>query len=295
MKTTEFTTLMNTVKTTISIDKLDELEMKVPELLTPAQLKKFMTAKANRRDELVDWKIFQDHMNCVDCIDTSPVDDGELSFTNERDENMGKTETTEEIKNEEVKNEVVTNGETTTPATDEKKINAAVARIEKKIGTIEKGYLGIIGDVAYLAENDGAKALGYKNIYELCADKFGMARGTVHNLLSIYKRFGDGNYKLTDEANGLGVRAMLAQIKNEADARKALEDNGGATVTDGDDEDTDSTSKDSKAKVDIIDFDFTNADKWSVDDLLDKIREELEAGGVTDVDANSNIVFKITH
>ena len=124
-----------------------------------------------------------------------------------------------------------------------------------------------------------------------------MARGTVHNLLSIYKRFGDGNYKLTDEANGLGVRAMLSQIKNEADARKALEDNGGATVTDGDgdEEENDSASKDSKAKVDIIDFDFTNADKWSVDDLLDKIREELEAGGVSDVDANSNIIFKITH
>ena len=202
---------------------------------------------------------------------------------------MGKT-------NEEVKNELVTSGETA-PATDDKKINAAVARIEKKIGTIEKGYLSIIGDVAYLAENDGAKALGYKNIYELCADKFGMARGTVHNLLSIYKRFGDGNYGLTDEANGLGVRAMLSQIKNEADARKALEDNGGATVTDGysDDEDSENASKDSKAKVDVIDFDFTNADKWSVDDLLEKIREELEAGGITDVDANSNIIFKITH
>ena len=145
MKATEFTTLMNTVKTTISIDKLDELEMKVPELLTPAQLKKFMTAKATRRDELVDWKAFEDHMNCVDCIDTTPVDGDELSFTNERDENMGKTETTEEVKNE-----VITNGDTT-PATDEKKINAAVARIEKKIGTIENGYLGIIGDVAYLA------------------------------------------------------------------------------------------------------------------------------------------------
>ena len=290
MKNTEFTTLMNTVRTTISIDKLDELEMKVPELLTPAQLKKFMTAKANRRDELVDWKIFQDHMNCVDCIDTTPADDGELSFTNEMEnETMGKTK-------EELKNELVTNGETA-PATDDKKINAAVARIEKKIGTIEKGYLGIIGDVAYLAENDGAKALGYKNIYELCADKFGMARGTVHNLLSIYQRFGDGNYGLTDEANGLGVRAMLSQIKNEADARKALEDNGGATVTDGDsdDEDNENASNDSKAKVDIIDFDFTNADKWSVDDLLDKIREELEAGGVTDVDANSNIIFKIAH
>lgn len=205
---------------------------------------------------------------------------------------MGKTETKEEVKNE-----VVTKGETTAPATGDKKIDAAVSRIEKKIGTIEKGYLGIIGDVAYLAENDGAKALGYKNIYELCADKFGMARGTVHNLLSIYKRFGDGNYGLTAEANGMGVRALLAQITNERDARKALEDNGGATVTDGDgdDEDTENTSKDSKAKVDIIDFDFTNADKWSVDDLLDKIREELEAGGVTDVDANSNIIFKITH
>lgn len=262
MKNTEFTTLMNTVTTTISIAKIDEMTEKVASLLTNKQREAYSNAANERREVLTNG------------VQTS-------LFDNERENNtMGKT-------NEEVKNELVT---------DDKKINAAVARIEKKIGTIEKGYLGIIGDVAYLAENDGAKALGYKNIYELCADKFGMARGTVHNLLSIYKRFGDGNYGLTDEANGLGVRAMLAQIKNEADARKALEDNGGATVTDGDgDEDNEDTSKDSKAKVDIIDFDFTNADKWSVDDLLDKIREELEAGGITDVDANSNIIFKITH
>lgn len=271
MKNTEFRTVMNTVTTTISIAKIDEMTAKVNDLLTDKQREAYSNAANERREVLTNG------------VQTS-------LFDNERENNtMGKT-------NEEVKNEVVTNGETV-PATDDKKINAAVARIEKKIGTIEKGYLGIIGDVAYLAENDGAKALGYKNIYELCADKFGMARGTVHNLLSIYKRFGDGNYGLTDEANGLGVRAMLAQIKNEADARKALEDNGGATVTDGDgdDEDTENTSNDSKTKVDIIDFDFTNADKWSVDDLLDKIREELEAGGVTDVDANSNIIFKITH
>lgn len=292
MNNNEFTILMNTVRTTISIGKLDELEMKVPELLTPAQLKKFMKAKATRRDELVDWKTFEDHMNCTDCIDTT-ADDGELKFTNERDENMGKTETKEEPKNE-----VVTNGETTATATGDKKIDAAVSRIEKKIGTIEKGYLGIVGDVAYLAENDGAKTLGYKNIYELCADKFGMARGTVHNLLSIYKRFGDGNYGLTAEANGMGVRALLAQITNERDARKALEDNGGASVTDGDDGESESNnaSGDSNNKrVDVIDFDFTNMETWSIDDLLDKIREEIEAGGITEVDKNSNIIFKITH
>lgn len=184
-----------------------------------------------------------------------------------------------------------------TPAVDEKKLNACVERISKQIDKISDGYIKIIGDVAYIYEH-GVKALGYKNIYDLCKDKFGMARGSVHNLLSIYEHFGDGNYALLEEHKGRSIRSMLDEIKNEKDARAALAENGGAdNDEDEDGEDTDknvaANGKRKKELNTIVDFDFSNLDAWTIDDLFDKMREELEAAGINEVKANSNIIFKI--
>ena len=276
MKNTEFRTVMNTVITTISIAKIDEMTAKVNDLLTDKQREAYSNAANERREILTNG------------VQTS-------LFDNERENNtMGKTETKEEIKNEVA---TVTNGDAEVIA-DEKKIDKAMKHIAAKTDQAGKCYVEIAGDVAYLYDTKAFKTLGYKNIYDLCSDKFTMGRGTVQNLREIYAKYGDGNYHIKAEYKDMKVRAMLAEIKAEKDARAALEDSN-KVITNGEDGDSDgdteNTSKDSKAKVDIIDFDFTNADKWSVDDLLDKIREEIEAGGVTDIDANSNIIFKITH
>lgn len=173
---------------------------------------------------------------------------------------------------------------------DENKVNAAIARVEKKVAGIEKGYLGIIGDVAYLHETKAHKVTGHKDFYSLCADRFHMSRGSVSNILNVYERFGDGNYHLADENKDRTLRSMLEEIKNEKTARKGLENNVGESVID---EDATNGSKGRKRET-IVDFDFTNADAWSLDDLMDKIREELESANTSEIGANANIVFKIS-
>lgn len=206
-------------------------------------------------------------------------------------EKKNKKMTKQESKNEVVKVEVnpVDNG---IDAATEKKVNSTVAKIEKKIGTIEKGYLSIIGDVAYLAEHDGHKVTGHKNIYELCKDKFGMARGTVHNLLAIYEHFGE-NYALKDDYKEMSLRKMLEQIKNEKEAQKLIEAGDPVVDEEGEEGEGESTSKKSTKKTSLVDFNFANAEKWTLDELFDHIREELESAGINEVDAMTTITFKL--
>ena len=139
-------------------------------------------------------------------------------------------ETVEETKPEVLTGEVV-------PAIDAKTVKtveAAIDRVSKKLITISNGYLSIVGDVAHLYDLKAWEVTKHNNIYEMCEAKFdGMARGTVNNLLSIFKRFGDKEtYKLTAEASNedgspRSVRSLLEQIKTEKKALKA-EKNGGA-------------------------------------------------------------------
>lgn len=177
---------------------------------------------------------------------------------------------------------------------DEKKVNAAIARVEKKVAGIEKGYLGIIGDVAYLHETKAHKVTGHKDFYTLCADRFHMSRGSVSNILNVYERFGDGNYHLSDENKDRSLRSMLEEIKNEKTARKGLENNVGESVVDEDENDDATNGSKSRKRETIVDFDFTNADAWSLDDLIDKIREELESANIGEIVANANIIFKVS-
>ena len=176
---------------------------------------------------------------------------------------------------------------------DEKKVNAAIARVEKKVAGIEKGYLGIIGDVAYLHETKAHKVTGHKDFYALCADRFHMSRGSVSNILNVYERFGDGNYHLADENKDRSLRSMLEEIKNEKTARKGLENNVGVSVVDEDENEDATNGSKSRKRETIVDFDFTNADAWSLEDLMDKIREELESANIGEIAANANIIFKV--
>ena len=177
---------------------------------------------------------------------------------------------------------------------DEKKVNAAIARLEKKVAGIEKGYLGIIGDVAFLHETKAHKVTGHKDFYALCADRFHMSRGSVSNILNVYERFGDGNYHLADENKDRSLRSMLEEIKNEKTARKGLENNVGESVVDEDENEDATNGSKSRKRETIVDFDFTNADAWSLDDLMDKIREELESANIGEIAANANIIFKVS-
>lgn len=194
----------------------------------------------------------------------------------------------QETKNEVVKVEVNAGVDTAT----EKKINATVTRVEKAVKKIENGYLGIIGDVAYLSETKAHKITGHKNFYELCADKFGMSRGSVHNILSVYEHFGE-NYALKDEYKEMTLRQMLAQIKNENEASKLIEagEEAGGEIVDGDESESAGTSK--AKRETLVNFDFTCADAWTIDAVLEKMRTELEKLSTETLEAGAHVTFTI--
>ena len=178
---------------------------------------------------------------------------------------------------------------------DEKKVNAAMKRIEKSVEAVKKQYINIIGDVAYLHDTKAHKLTGHKDFYALCADRFEMSRGMTSYLINVYARFGDGNYKgLADEYKDRSLRSMIDELKNEKNARKALENNVGESVVDEDENEDATNGSKSRKRETIVDFDFTNADAWSLEDLMDKIREELESANIGEIAANANIIFKVS-
>lgn len=188
---------------------------------------------------------------------------------NEVTEEVTEEVTTEETKPEVLKGEVIDRKE-------EKKVAATIERVSKKIDAIGKGYLAIVGDVTRLYDLKAWKYTGHKDLYQLCADKFGMARGTVSNLRKIFERFGNREtYQLTDECKEMSLRQMLATIKAEDTAQ--LEDkNGGAGEGDGDGNGgEEKTSKKPETLV-SIDFELVG-DGWDAKAIVEKLAEQLEA------------------
>ena len=149
-------------------------------------------------------------------------------------------------------------------ATDEKKIYQTLERAKVKFDKIQKGYIELVGDIAYLNEMQAYKLTGHKSIYSLCAEKFGMGRTMVYNLLQVYARFGK-NYELIEEAKDLTLRQMLGQIKDE--------------------------KKRTKHET-ILDFNFMNAIEWSGDELLDKLRDEIDDSLI--IPEGAKIIITIT-
>ena len=159
---------------------------------------------------------------------------------------------------------------------DEQAVNDAIDRISAKVDTIGKGYLEIVGDVARLRKLEAWKITGHKNLYELCADKFGMAKGTVHNLEQVFKKYGDPEtFKLTDACAGMSLREMLANIA--AEKKAAIEETSGASADgDGDGQGEADGKKKGKAQT-LIDVSWELAgDDWNVDAIIDEIRKQLE-------------------
>lgn len=168
----------------------------------------------------------------------------------------------------------------------EKDVNAAIKRVQNKINSIEKGYISIIGDVAKLKAADAHKTRNFKNFYIMCQELFGMSRGTVHNLLSIYERFGNGNWELTDEAKEMSVRQMLEVIKNENNPQ--IEEKTEATAdaeSDGEGESEETTTANVSRET-LATLEITTA---NLDEVLDAIKSALGAG-----EADGELTFKIT-
>lgn len=94
-------------------------------------------------------------------------------------------------------------------------IGKIIKRVSSNIKKIEGGYLAIVGDVAHLYALKAYEQQGYANIYDMCADLWGMSRGTTHNLLSIARRYCAEDYTLTEAAQGKKVTELLKEIKEE--------------------------------------------------------------------------------
>lgn len=157
---------------------------------------------------------------------------------------------------------------------NEAEINAAIGRISTVIDTIGRGYLEIVGDVARLRKFEAWKLTGHKNLYELCADKFGMSKGTVHNLEVVFKKYGDPEtFQLTDACAGMSLREMLQNIDAE---KKAIAGEVAGEAADGDGNGEATDGKKTKTQT-IINVSYELAgDDWDVDAILDEIRKQLE-------------------
>lgn len=178
----------------------------------------------------------------------------------------------------------------------EKAINAAIDRISKKVENIGKGYLDIVGDVARLRSLEAWKVTGHKSLYDLCADKFGMARGTVANLEAVFKKYGDPEtFKLTDACAGMSLREMLAAISEE---KKALKGEVAGEPAYGE-KSGEAGDKGGKKKAEtLISITWELAgDDWNVEAILEEIRKQLEANpdAKEAFPDGANVSFTITH
>lgn len=159
------------------------------------------------------------------------------------------------------------------------KVNKTLDRVEKKIGAIEKGYLSICADVAYLYDNKAFHVTGHKNIYDLCADRFGMARGTVSNLIKIYRHYGE-DYKLPADVTARKLTELLAEIKETENPRldtsaEASQDANGYSSNVVDGEIKEVASKPAK-KPEVYTFEVDTPD-WNLRDFLGSIAEQIDS------------------
>lgn len=276
MKTTEFKNYYNTLTKALEsattceeVDLLNNVYTSAYELkeinLTEAQAVKCADALAARYFELrkdVTSEMSNKKKN------TTPVDVNTEAKepVDVNTEVEAKTEAPAEV----LKGEVIS-------TKDEAEVAEVIDRISDKVDAIGRGYLEIVGDVARLYDLKGWTITGHKNIYELCADKFGMARGTVSNLRKVFERYGDKDtYKLTDEADGLSLRAMLANIASENQAAIA-DKNGAAESEDGDTEATaEAPAKNKKPEaICNIEFDILGGE-WDVEALAAELKAMME-------------------
>lgn len=107
-----------------------------------------------------------------------------------------------------------------------------VKALDKCGSQIVKGYYSLIGLVARAKEtklylsvpmDDGTEET-YSNIYEMCNVRYGMSRGTVGNLLKIFKECYDKEtYKPLPQYAGLSYGQLLKALPNRNEYGKPVE------------------------------------------------------------------------
>lgn len=95
--------------------------------------------------------------------------------------------------------------------------NIIINRIDENIKTVEKGYLGIAGDVLHLYNTKAYMLADYQNIYDMCNHLYGMSRGMVSNIINVAKRYFDSNYQLKEEWKDYSFSALV-MMKDLTDA-----------------------------------------------------------------------------
>ena len=100
--------------------------------------------------------------------------------------------------------------------------NTIINRINTNINAIENGYMGIAGDVLYLYNTQAYLLADYQNIYDMCNDLYGMARGTVSNIINVAKRYFDANYQLKEEWKGYSFSALVMMWRYSDEEIKAI-------------------------------------------------------------------------
>lgn len=173
---------------------------------------------------------------------------------------------------------VIVGGHAFEPATLER-IKVVMEKITQEIKKIEGGYLSIAGDVAYLYDSQAWKYSGHKNIYDLCYAKYGMSRGTVQNLRTIYENYGDGNYQLSDSIRDKKITDLLKEIKNlkklgaevaaaELEQKEHLSQDGGS---DPDGEQPKKEKRKQLMKIEIT----TETPDWSKEELAGELVKRM--------------------
>ena len=172
------------------------------------------------------------------------------------------------------------------------RIKQVMSNIQEKISKIESGYLSICGDVAYLYDTQAWKASGHKNIYELCEARFGMSRGTVQNLRSIYENFGDGNYHLSESIQDKKITDLLKEIKKikklaaevaaaEGQAREQLIQGAGS------DPESEAPPKEKRKQLMKIEI-TTESSDWSKEELAGELVKRMG-----DLSIGSDFTFQL--
>ena len=100
--------------------------------------------------------------------------------------------------------------------------NTIINRIITNINAIENGYMGIAGDVLHLYNTKAYMLADYQNIYDMCNDLYGMARGTVSNIINVAKRYFDANYQLKEEWKGYSFSALVMMWRYSDEEIKAI-------------------------------------------------------------------------
>jgi hypothetical protein len=97
----------------------------------------------------------------------------------------------------------------------EEQAEKLVETITNKYNKIDKGFLGIMGDIAKAYDNGIHTYYGYTSFYDMASDRWGIGKTSVKNMVAINRRFGT-NYKIGKDWQEYGTSKLLL-IKDLSD------------------------------------------------------------------------------